>query len=131
MSKCRLRFLNIIFSGCLCLGLITSCKPYDSDEVNAKLMQGIWLLSSWQMMDKEMIDSQRKDSTTISFSGDQYTHYSDMTGESSPFRYKINAFTLDVLDGDSLVFTQNIVGIWADSLVLGNKDNKWIYKRLE
>jgi len=120
-----------IFFLFLLLFPIPSCTPYDSDATNTRMIQGEWILSSYQIMNTEMLPFSKIDSTVVHFSGNKYIRLSSATGEKSVFQYKIKNFSIEIFNDSTLVLDQNIVGIWADSLVLGNANNKWTYKRLK
>lgn len=126
--------VNIIITAAILISVFAfaSCTPYNSDQVNTKLIQGKWLLVE---ADRAVFDTievdYTKDLTYLIFEGNKCSQYMSDWEDTIDFSYTIHDYELDLYK-DSIPFRKLIINALApDSLVLSFKEDKWKYKKLE
>lgn len=117
----------LIFTGFI--ALLFSCKPYNSDEANHKLIQGKWMLVD---VERGALDSVKvdyyKQVTYLTFEGNKCSQQMIDLNEVSNYSFSIRDFRLDLYSDSLLSSSLNIDMLTTDSLILSKGNNSvWKY----
>lgn len=109
-----------------------ACTPYDSSATNKKLLQGNWVLYDYDVCDKDSLaQSYVRDTTIVFFDGDSLFDYNVRKKVIFSYSFKVNNYELLIYYNDSLISERNILELSEDSLVVGNQNIKFRYRKFE
>lgn len=109
-----------------------ACTPYDSSATNKKLLQGNWVLYDYDVYAKDSLaQSYVQDTTIVFFEGDSLFDYNVRQKVMYAYSFKVSNYELLTYYNDSLISERNILELSKDSLVVGNKNAKFRYRKFE
>lgn len=112
------------------LGILFACTPYDSNAANKRLLQGDWILYGVELEGNDIFNTVN-DTIIVGFVKDSVYDFHVNKQIIYSFSFDISNYELMICRNDSVISRRDILALSEDSLIIGNKDFKYKYRKFE